>query len=73
LIRRLIGVDANILVYPHRRNSPWHGRARTCLQALAGGRAAWAICIGHGVHELLAADRDFSRFPSLRSRNPLLD
>ena len=32
-----------------------------------------AICIGHGVHELLTADRDFSRFPSLRSRNPLLD
>ena len=32
-----------------------------------------AICIGHGVHELLTADRDFSRFPSLRSRSPLLD
>ena len=144
----MIGVDANILVYAHRRDSPWHGRARACLQALADGKAAWAIpwpclheflsivthpriyeppstvtqaadqvdawlasptlvllgephdhwptlrrqvetgqvqgpmvhdarvaaiCIGHGVHELLTADRDFSRFPSLRSRNPLLD
>ena len=39
----MIGVDANILVYAHRRDSPWHGRARACLQALAGDRAAWAI------------------------------
>ena len=31
-----------------------------------------AICIGHGVRELLTADRDFDRFPSLRRRNPLV-
>jgi toxin-antitoxin system PIN domain toxin len=31
-----------------------------------------AICIGHGVHELLTADRDFSRFSSLAVRNPLV-
>ncbi|HET8642478.1 MAG TPA: TA system VapC family ribonuclease toxin [Pseudonocardiaceae bacterium] len=32
-----------------------------------------AICLEHGVHELWSADRDFSRFPKLRTRNPLED
>ena len=31
-----------------------------------------AICIGHGVQELLTADRDFGRFSSLAVRNPLV-
>lgn len=31
-----------------------------------------AICRDHGVDEILTADRDFSRFPSLRTRNPLV-
>lgn len=31
-----------------------------------------ALCIHHGVRELLSADRDFSRFGELRTRNPLL-
>ena len=31
-----------------------------------------AICLAHGVHELLTADRDFGRFPELRVRNPLV-
>jgi toxin-antitoxin system PIN domain toxin len=30
-----------------------------------------AICLHHGVTELWSADRDFSRYPSLRVRNPL--
>jgi toxin-antitoxin system PIN domain toxin len=30
-----------------------------------------ALCRVHGVRELWTADRDFSRFPSLFSRNPL--
>lgn len=30
-----------------------------------------AICLSHGVDELWTADRDFSLFPSLRTRNPL--
>jgi predicted nucleic acid-binding protein len=30
-----------------------------------------AICAAHGVRELWTLDRDFSRFPSLRVRNPL--
>jgi predicted nucleic acid-binding protein len=31
-----------------------------------------AICIGNGVTELWTSDRDFSRFPALVTRNPLL-
>ena len=31
-----------------------------------------AICISHGVRELWSADRDFSRFPTLCVRNPLV-
>ena len=30
-----------------------------------------AICLYHGVSELWSADRDFSRYPSLTTRNPL--
>jgi toxin-antitoxin system PIN domain toxin len=31
-----------------------------------------AICLSHGVAELWSADRDFSRFPALAVRNPLI-
>ncbi|MGH3470336.1 MAG: TA system VapC family ribonuclease toxin, partial [Thermocrispum sp.] len=30
-----------------------------------------ALCLAHGVRELWSADRDFGRFPALRTRNPL--
>lgn len=30
-----------------------------------------ALCLQHGVTELWTMDRDFSRFPRLRTRNPL--
>ncbi len=30
-----------------------------------------ALCLEHGVRELLTIDRDFSRFPTLATRNPL--
>ena len=32
-----------------------------------------ALCLSHGVRELWTADRDFGRFPSLVTRNPLTD
>ncbi len=32
-----------------------------------------ALCLGHGVTEFWTADRDFSRFPDLPTRNPLQD
>jgi len=31
-----------------------------------------ALCLHHGVRELWTADRDFSRFPKLKTRNPLV-
>lgn len=31
-----------------------------------------AICLSHGVSELLTLDRGFSRFPALKVRNPLM-
>ena len=31
-----------------------------------------ALCLEHGVDELWTADRDFSRYPSLKTRNPLV-
>jgi len=31
-----------------------------------------AICLEHGVSELWTADRDFGRFPTLKTRNPLV-
>lgn len=59
--------------------SPHH--LSTLQQLVTDGRATGAalhdariaaICLDHGVHELLTADRDFSRFPRLRVRNPLV-
>jgi toxin-antitoxin system PIN domain toxin len=29
-----------------------------------------ALCVAHGVEELLSADRDFAMFPEVRTRNP---
>jgi hypothetical protein len=31
-----------------------------------------ALCFLHGVRELWSADRDFSRFPNLKVKNPLV-
>ena len=31
-----------------------------------------ALCLAHGVTQLLSADRDFSRFPALVVRNPMV-
>ena len=142
----MIAVGTNILVYAHRRDSPWHQAAMQRLTELAEGRAPWsipwptiheflaivthpriyrpastmtqacdqvdawfaspslvllhesadhwstlqpmliggkseggrvhdariaALCVANGVTELWSVDRDFSRFPALRTRNPL--
>jgi toxin-antitoxin system PIN domain toxin len=44
---------------------------------VAGGRIhdarVAALCRHHGVAELWTADRDFSRFPGLAARNPLIE
>lgn len=50
----MIALDANILVYCHRRDSEWYERALPRVRVLAENRAPWAIpwpCI----HEFFAA------------------
>lgn len=49
----MIAVDANILIYAHREDAPFHEAAATSLAGLAEGQATWAIpwpCL----HEFLA-------------------
>lgn len=46
-------------------------RSRLTGPAIHDARIA-ALCLRHGTHELLTADRDFSRFPELTTRNPLI-
>jgi len=142
----VIAVDTNILVYSHRRDSPFHDPAVAAVRQLAEGQDRWALpwpcihefianvthpriyrtpsplalaldqvqewfaspsilllaeeegywptlrqllaaaqvsggrvhdarvaalCIHHGVSELWTADRDFGRFPAIRTRNPV--
>jgi uncharacterized protein len=142
----VIAVDTNILLYAHRRDSPFHGAAAGHVREIAEGTRPWAIpwpcvheffsiathpriydppsttgqacaqldawlespslvligegsthwatlrmlvgdgkvtgplvhdariaalCLAHGVTELWTIDRDFSRFPALKTRNPL--
>ena len=44
--------------------------SKTTGPAVHDARIA-ALCLQHGIRELWTADRDFSRFPDLRTRNPL--
>jgi toxin-antitoxin system PIN domain toxin len=39
----MIAVDTNILVYSHRRDSPWFDAASATVRKLAEGPEAWAI------------------------------
>lgn len=143
----MIAIDTNILVYAHRKDSPFHGAAIESLARLGNDTTPWAIpwpclhefisivthpriyspptpidmalaflenwlqsesllllsegathfahlarlarraklvgpkvhdariaaiCLSHGVDVLFTADRDFSHFPDLKTRNPLL-
>lgn len=47
------------------------GQARMAGPRVHDARIA-ALCLSHAVRELWTADRDFSAFPALRVRNPLL-
>ena len=80
LERALDQVDAWLespsLVLPAEGSGYWPRLRRMAAGAQATGprvhdaRVA-ALCLEHGVHELWTADRDFGRFPELRTRNPL--
>jgi toxin-antitoxin system PIN domain toxin len=143
----VIALDANILIYAHRKDSEWHESAAKVVNILAEDARPWAIpwpcvhefvaivtspkiyrpsttlqlainqveiwmespslllvgeregywkefiklaatarvtggaihdariaaiCCAHGVKELWTADRDFGRFPQLKTKNPLV-
>jgi toxin-antitoxin system PIN domain toxin len=70
----LLGMGALLLSESSRHRAVL---GRLCQQSdVVGPRVHDAriasICIGHGVSELWTADRDFSRFPELKTRNPLV-
>jgi uncharacterized protein len=56
--------------WPHLKNVIEQGRV--VGPKVHDARIA-AICLLHGVRELWTADRDFSRFPALMTRNPLVN
>lgn len=39
----MIAIDTNILVYAHRRDSPWHAKAAASVARLTEARARWAL------------------------------
>jgi toxin-antitoxin system PIN domain toxin len=39
----VIAVDTNVLVYSHRRESPFHAAAQAAIESLRSGPADWAI------------------------------
>jgi uncharacterized protein len=59
----MIAVDANILVYAHRAESEWHGRARASIERLAEGLEPWAIpwpCV-HEFYSTVTHPRIFAK------------
>jgi hypothetical protein len=59
----------------------WRRGCARSLEALTAGQVSGpqvhdarvaALCRLHGVRELWTADRDFSRFPGLKVKNPLV-
>ena len=70
---RLIELPNTVLI--GETDEHWQ-RLRDCIDASIIGRRIHdakiaAICLQHGVREFWSADRDFSRFPQLKTRNPL--
>jgi uncharacterized protein len=81
IVQALAQVDAWLesptLVLLAERTDHWaHLRRLLADGHITGSRVhdarVAALCLAHGVTELWTADRDFSRFPRLRSRNPLV-
>jgi hypothetical protein len=48
----VIAIDTNILVYAHRRDSPFHEAASRCVRSVAEGRSRWCM-LWQCVHEFL--------------------
>lgn len=69
--------DGGNLHLLHERSDFWPTLAALAVESGVKGpqihdaRIA-ALCLRHGVRELWSADRDFSVFPRLKTRNPLV-
>lgn len=70
------GAAGNLHFLPESQGYLEKLRRLTVNARLAGPRIydarIAALCLHHGVHELWTADRDFSAFPQLKTRNPLV-
>jgi toxin-antitoxin system PIN domain toxin len=69
-------LESPTLVLLHEGDGFWETLQRVLTKSKVQGAAVHdariaALCIRHGVKKLLSADRDFSRFPDLRTENPL--
>jgi len=70
-------LESPSLVLLAETEAHWTQLRALLVQAKIGGpmvhdaRIA-ALCLQHGVRELWSADRDFGRFPTLRTVNPLV-
>jgi toxin-antitoxin system PIN domain toxin len=70
-------LESPALVVPSEASGHWKlmrnlmTKGRVAGPKVHDGRIA-AICLEHGVRELWSADRNFSRFPALTTRNPLV-
>jgi len=70
-------LESPSLVTLAESRSYWQGFRDAAVAARVKGAVVHdariaALCSDHGVTELWSADRDFSRFPKLSVRNPLL-
>ncbi len=69
-------LESPTLVLLHEGDAFWDALRPLLAQSAVQGGAVHdarvaALCHRHGVKTLLTADRDFSRFPGLRTTNPL--
>ncbi len=76
LIQMDAWLESPTLVLLHEGDGFWETLRPLLARSKVQGGAAHdariaALCLRHGVKKLLSADRDFSRFPGLRTENPL--
>ncbi len=69
-------LEAPTLVLLHESEGFWETLHALLARSAAQGGAVHdariaALCLHHGVRTLYSADRDFSRFPDLKTENPL--
>lgn len=70
-------LESPSLVLLHEGDGFWETLQSVLESSRVEGGAVYdariaALCLRHGVKKLLSADRDFGRFPRLKTENPLL-